>query len=156
MGLGRLQKSHLCLEFWSVGAENETSCEQIKSPSLHHMQHWTAVSLDSCDARFPSRSSQEHHSQKTWGNDPPFVNQVRQQIRGGTHEKVKRVSGEEKKKIIWGVPVVVQQKQIWPGTMRFRVQPLASLRGLRIQYSRELWCRLQTQFGSCVPVAVYV
>ena len=53
-----------------------------------------------------------------------------------------------------GVPIVVQQKQIWLGTVRFRVQSLAWLSGLRIQCFCELWCRLQTQLGSGVAVAL--
>ena len=38
------------------------------------------------------------------------------------------------------------------GTMRSRVRSLASLSGLRIQRCCALWCRLQTQLGSHVPV----
>ena len=38
--------------------------------------------------------------------------------------------------------------------MRFRVQSLASLSGLRIQHCRELWCRSQMQLGSGTAVAV--
>ena len=41
-----------------------------------------------------------------------------------------------------GVPIVVQWKQIRPGTMRLQVWSLASLRGLRIQHCHELWCRM--------------
>ena len=36
------------------------------------------------------------------------------------------------------------------------VRSLASLRGLRIQHWRELWCRLQTRLGSNVAVDVAV
>ena len=39
------------------------------------------------------------------------------------------------------VPVVAQWKLNPPGTMRFQVQPLASLGGLRIRRCHELWCR---------------
>ena len=39
-------------------------------------------------------------------------------------------------------------------TMRLCVPSLASLSGLRIQHSCELWCRLQTWLGSGVAVAV--
>uniref|UniRef100_A0A8D0PFN0 Leucine rich repeats and calponin homology domain containing 1 n=1 Tax=Sus scrofa TaxID=9823 RepID=A0A8D0PFN0_PIG len=38
--------------------------------------------------------------------------------------------------------------------MRIRVRSLASLSGLRIPHCLELWCRLQTQLGSCVAMAV--
>ena len=38
--------------------------------------------------------------------------------------------------------------------VRMRVQSLTPLSGLRIQHCRGLWCRLQTQLGSCVAVAV--
>ena len=38
--------------------------------------------------------------------------------------------------------------------MRLRVQSLASISGLRIWCCCELWCRSQTQLGSCVAVAV--
>ena len=53
-----------------------------------------------------------------------------------------------------GVPVVAQQKRIRLGTLRLRVQALASLSGLRIWHCRELWCRSQTQLGSGVTVAL--
>ena len=53
-----------------------------------------------------------------------------------------------------GVPLVVQQKWIPLGTMRSRVWSLALLSGLRIQSCHELWCRLQTQLGSGVAVAL--
>ena len=53
-----------------------------------------------------------------------------------------------------GVPAVAQQKRIWLGAMRLRVQSQASLSGLRIQCCRELWCRLQTWLGSRVAVAL--
>ena len=49
---------------------------------------------------------------------------------------------------------MAQQKRIQLGTMRLRVQSLASLSGLRIRGCRELWCRLQTQLGSRVAMAV--
>ena len=57
-------------------------------------------------------------------------------------------------KNVLGVPVLVQQKRIWLGTMRFQVRSLASLTGLRIRPCYELWCRLQTQLGSSVAVAL--
>ena len=38
--------------------------------------------------------------------------------------------------------------------MRTRVRSLASLSGLRIQGCHELWCRVQTQLGAHVAVAV--
>ena len=57
-------------------------------------------------------------------------------------------------KVIYGVPIMAQQKQIQLGTMRMRVRSLASLRGLRIQRCHELWCRWQTWPGSHVTVAV--
>ena len=53
-----------------------------------------------------------------------------------------------------GVPIVAQQKQIRLGTMRLRVQPLASLSVLRIRCCHELWYRSQTRLGSCVAVAL--
>ena len=43
-----------------------------------------------------------------------------------------------------GVPTVVQQKQIWLGTMSFWVRSLASVSGSRIWCCHELWCRSQT------------
>ena len=58
------------------------------------------------------------------------------------------------KKPLPGIPVVAQRKQIPLGTMRWWVQYLASLSGLRILCCRELWCRLHIQFGSGVAVAV--
>ena len=38
--------------------------------------------------------------------------------------------------------------------MRFRVQSLALLSGLRIWHCCELWCRSQTRLGSRVAVAL--
>ena len=38
-----------------------------------------------------------------------------------------------------GVPTVAQQKQIQLGTMRLRVQSLASISELRIRHCLELW-----------------
>ena len=49
---------------------------------------------------------------------------------------------------------MAQQKRIRLGTMRLQVQSLASLRGLRIQRCRELWCSSKKQLGSDVAVAV--
>ena len=57
---------------------------------------------------------------------------------------------------IQGVPVVVQRKQIRPGTMRLQVQSLALLSGLRIWPCHELWYRSKTQLRPCVAVAVAV
>ena len=51
------------------------------------------------------------------------------------------------------VPIVAQWKQIRLGTMRLRVQFLASLSGLRIWRCCELWCRLQMQLGYGIAVA---
>ena len=48
---------------------------------------------------------------------------------------------------------MVQRKRIQPGTMRLRVRSLASLSGLRIRWSCELWCRLKMWLGSGVAVA---
>ena len=49
---------------------------------------------------------------------------------------------------------MAQWKQIRLGTVRWRVQPLASLSGLRIQHFCELWCRLKTRLRSGVAMAV--
>ena len=54
---------------------------------------------------------------------------------------------------ITGVPDVAQWKQIQLVTMRLRVPSLASLSGLRLQRSHELWCRSLTRLGSQVAVA---
>ena len=54
------------------------------------------------------------------------------------------VQPSKKKKVrCVGVPAVAQQKGIQLVTMRFRVQSVASLRGLGIRHCRELWCRLK-------------
>ena len=53
-----------------------------------------------------------------------------------------------------GVPVIVQRKRIWLGTMRSRVRSLASLSGLRIWHCHALWCRLQTRLRSGIAVAM--
>ena len=57
-------------------------------------------------------------------------------------------------KVVLGVPIVVQWKQIQPGTMRMWVQSLASLSGSGIWCCLELWCSLQMQLGSRMAVAV--
>ena len=41
---------------------------------------------------------------------------------------------QHSKRYIWGVPIMVQWKRIWLGTLGLRVHSLASLSGLRI------WC----------------
>ena len=53
-----------------------------------------------------------------------------------------------------GVPEMAKQKQTRLASMRTLVQSLALLSGLRIQCSRELWCRWQTWLGSCIAVAL--
>ena len=53
-----------------------------------------------------------------------------------------------------GVPIVAQQKWIWPVTMRMQVWSLASLSGLRIWHCGELWCRSKTWLGSGIAVAM--
>ena len=54
-------------------------------------------------------------------------------------------SPETHTKFFLGVPIMAQQKRIWLGMMRLRVQSLASLSGLGIQHCHELWCRSQTR-----------
>ena len=54
----------------------------------------------------------------------------------------------------WRVPIVAPQKRIWLVSMRTQVQSLALLSGLRIQYCRELWCKLQMWLGFHIAVAV--
>ena len=49
---------------------------------------------------------------------------------------------------------MVQQKRNLLGTMRMRVQSLASLSGLRTWCCRELWYRSKTRLGSGIAVAV--
>ena len=49
-----------------------------------------------------------------------------------------------------GVPVVVQWKWIWLGSMRIQVQSLALFRNLGIRHC----CELQTQLGSSIAVAL--
>ena len=53
-----------------------------------------------------------------------------------------------------GVPVMAQWKQIQLGAMRFRVQTLASLSGLRIQCCHDLWYRSQMKLESGIAVAL--
>ena len=45
------------------------------------------------------------------------------------------------------------QQQTRLVSMRIQVPSMASLRELRIWHCHELWCRSQTQLGSCVAVA---
>ena len=68
--------------------------------------------------------------------------------------KLKKKIQIHKKCLFLGFPIVVQQKQIQQGTMRFRVQFLALLSGLRIWCCHELWYRSQMWLGSGVAVAV--
>ena len=58
------------------------------------------------------------------------------------------------KHTFFGVPIIVQQKQIWLGTMRLWVWSLASLSELKIRCCHELWCKLQLGLRSGVAVAV--
>ena len=51
---------------------------------------------------------------------------------------------------VWGVPIMMQRKQIWLGAMRLQVRSLASLSKLRIQHCCELWCKSQTWLRSVV------
>ena len=60
----------------------------------------------------------------------------------------------DKENIKFGVPIMVQQKQIQLGTMRLGVQSLALLSGSGIWRCRELWCRLQKRLGSHVAVTL--
>ena len=55
-----------------------------------------------------------------------------------------------------GVPIMVQWKQIQPGTTTLPVRSLALLSGLRIWCCCVLWCRLQMWAGSGIAVAVAV
>ena len=48
---------------------------------------------------------------------------------------------------------MAQWKQIRLGTMRLRVQSLASPSGLKTQRRHELWCRSQTRLKSGMAVA---
>ena len=50
--------------------------------------------------------------------------------------------------------IMAQWQRIQLGTMRFRVQSLASLKGLRIQHCHELRCQLQPWLRFCVAVTV--
>ena len=52
------------------------------------------------------------------------------------------------------VPIVVQRKQIRLVSMRMSVRSMALLSGLRVQCCWKLWCRSQTQLGSCIALAV--
>ena len=64
-----------------------------------------------------------------------------------------KVQSECLRKLMEGVPTVVQQKQIRLVSMRMQVRSLASLNGLVIWCCHEL-CRSQMQLGSCVAMAV--
>ena len=62
----------------------------------------------------------------------------------------------EEKKAESGVPIVAQQLKDPMVSGRTQVQPLASLRGLRIWRCCQLWHRSQLRFGSGIAVAVTV
>ena len=53
-----------------------------------------------------------------------------------------------------GVATLAQQKQIQLGTMRVRVQSLATFSGLRLRHCHELWYSSQMWLRSGVAVAV--
>ena len=55
---------------------------------------------------------------------------------------------------LWGVPVMVQRKQLQLVSMTIRIQCLALFSGLRIQHCCELWWRLQMWLGPWVTVTV--
>ena len=57
-------------------------------------------------------------------------------------------------KALTGVSIVELRKRIQLGTMKLQVGSLASLSGLRIWWSHELWFRLQMRLGSYVAVVV--
>ena len=50
--------------------------------------------------------------------------------------------------------MVIQQKQIRPGSMRMQIPSLVSLSGLGIRHCQELWCGSPMRLGSCVTGAV--
>ena len=52
----------------------------------------------------------------------------------------------------WEFPLWLSRLKTWLVSMRMQVWSLASLSELRIWYCHELWCRLQTQFGSGIAV----
>ena len=69
-------------------------------------------------------------------------------------KEVRKGREERRKKRKMGVPIMARWKQIRLGTMRLQVQFLASLSGLRIGASGELWCRSQMRLRFCLAVAV--
>ena len=64
-----------------------------------------------------------------------------------------KISSDDSKGKLGGVPVVVQWKGIRLGTMRLQVRSLALLSGLRIWHCHELWCRSKTWLRSGIAVS---
>ena len=71
----------------------------------------------------------------------------------GIREKASWMIIPENRKLNLGSSFVAQQKRIHLVSTH-EVQTLASLSGLGMQRCCELWCRSQTQLGSCVAVAL--
>ena len=66
----------------------------------------------------------------------------------------KDTTKKENYRPVSGVPVMSQWLMNLTRNHELWVRSLALLSGSRIRCCRELWCRLQTQLGSCVAVAV--
>ena len=71
----------------------------------------------------------------------------------GIREKASWMIIPENRKLDLGSSFVAQQKRIHLVSTH-EVQTLASLSGLGMRRCCELWCRSQTQLGSCVAVAL--
>ena len=68
--------------------------------------------------------------------------------------ELKRINSPSKRKIFPKFPSWLRGNRFWLVTMRTWVRPLALISGLGIRHCCELWCRLHTQLGSRVAVAV--
>ena len=78
---------------------------------------------------------------------------TRQGIFAQNHLPHPRLPEDKLKMVIYGVPVVAQQKRVL-ASRRMWVCSLAFISGSRIWHCHKLWCRSQMQLGSGVAVAV--
>ena len=84
-------------------------------------------------------------------NEIYITNYINYKLKKSLSQKTKVV---RLKTSVFGVPAMAQQLVKLTSILRKQVRSLASFSGLRIRCCRELWCRLQTQLGSHIGVAV--
>ena len=113
-------------ENWS-GVWVQNGCEGVTCLPL-----WSLTEL-----RLPSITGDSYHIWQAWEKMEIQISSY------GFYQMLIFFTALQSWKIVsWGVPVVAQRKWIWLASMKTQDWSQASLRGLRIQRCRELWCRL--------------